>query len=45
MFVNDWFASLSNGTLVGDFDGNGAITPADVAVYVNAWFDAVTGAC
>ena len=30
-FVNDWFNSLTLGTLAGDFDGDGSVAPADVA--------------
>lgn len=46
MFINTWFASLTNGTLAGDFDRDGAVTPADVAAFVNVWFAALTtGSC
>lgn len=44
-FVNDWFASLSVGTLAGDFDGSGTVTPADVAAFVTAWSGALAGGC
>lgn len=43
-FVSDWFASITNGTLVGDFDGNNSVNPADVAAIVNQWFNALSGA-
>lgn len=44
-FVNDWFASLSGGTLVGDFNGDLAVTPSDVAAFVSAWFTALSQGC
>ena len=41
-FVNAWFTSLTNGTLVGDYDGNGQVQPSDVSLFVSQWFAAVS---
>lgn len=45
LFVSIWSASLSAGTLAGDWDGNGIVNPADVGSFVADWFTAVTGGC
>ncbi|MBX3358329.1 MAG: hypothetical protein KF745_07860 [Phycisphaeraceae bacterium] len=44
-FINDWLASLQQGTTAGDFDGNSAIEPADVATFVSTWLSELAGSC
>jgi hypothetical protein len=44
-FVSIWFASVSAGSLAGDFDCNGSVNPADVAAFVSLWFDVVQNGC
>lgn len=44
-FVNDWFASLTAGTLLADYNDDLAMTPADVAAFVSQWFVDLSGVC
>ena len=43
IFINIWNQSLIDGTLAGDWDGNGRVEPADVGSFVSAWFAAING--
>src|SRR5262249_55030590 len=45
VFVNRWFASLSNGDTSADFDRNGVVNNSDLATFVNRWFSALSAPC
>ena len=44
-FIIVWSASLQQGTLAGDYDGDGVVWPADASAFVSAWFVALNGIC
>lgn len=42
LYINDWFAAQSTGSIVPDVDGNGVVNSTDVSTLINFYFEEQT---